>query len=108
MDLRMFFQKLRKIEQEIATPHVVVVSVDTPDGGKDGVKTEVIRESAAKLVVEGKARLATPEETEEFHKGMKIAAKEREREQIASRLTVNVLSDEDFASLRKPGRKQDQ
>ncbi len=34
MDLRMFYQKLRKIEQEIADPHVVVVSHETPDGGR--------------------------------------------------------------------------
>jgi hypothetical protein len=66
MDLRMFYQKMRNIEREISAPHVVVVSAETPDGGKAGVKTEVRRELAAKLIAEGRARLATPEETDEF------------------------------------------
>ncbi len=41
MDLKVFYQKLRKIEQEIADPHVLVVSNETSDGGRAGQKTEV-------------------------------------------------------------------
>ncbi len=62
MDLRMFYQKLRKIEQDIVDPHVVVVSQETSDGGRAGQKVEVSRSSAARLIVEGRARLATAEE----------------------------------------------
>ena len=43
MDLRVFYQKLRKIEEEIAESTVVVVSHETPDGGKAGRKAEVAR-----------------------------------------------------------------
>ena len=58
MDLRVYYQKLRKAEQEIADEHVVVVSNETPDGGRPGQKTQVARAIAAKMIVEGRARLA--------------------------------------------------
>lgn len=71
MDLRMFYQKMRKLEENIASTHPVVVSVETQDGGKAGVRTEVSREMAAKLIVEGRARLASDEESDEFRKSLK-------------------------------------
>ena len=67
MDLRVFYQKIRQLEQEIEEPHVVVVSLETPDGGKPGVKTEVTRENAARMVVEGRARLASSSETADYY-----------------------------------------
>ena len=68
MDLRVFYQKMRKLEQEIVGEHVVVVSLETPDGGKAGVRTEVTRENAAKMIVEGRARMATKSESAEYLK----------------------------------------
>ena len=67
MDVRIYFQKIRQIEAGIVSPHAVVVSLDTGDGGKAGAMTEVSRSMAAQLVVETKARLATEEETNEFY-----------------------------------------
>ena len=66
MDVRAYYQKIRKVEAEIPEPYVVVVSRETPDGGKAGVLTEVSRALAAKLIVEDQAAQATPEQTEEF------------------------------------------
>lgn len=66
MDLRMFFHKVRKLEQEITDPHVVVVSLETPDGGKAGVRTEVSRENASRMIVDGRARLASKSETADY------------------------------------------
>ena len=68
MDLRMFYQKLRKIEEDITDPHVVVVSQETADGGRAGQKSEVSRSIAARSLLEGRARLATPEEAAEYRK----------------------------------------
>jgi hypothetical protein len=68
MDLRVFYQKIRSIEKEIVPMFVVVVSLDTPEGGKAGALTEVRRDVAAKLIVEGRARLANTEESDEFRK----------------------------------------
>jgi len=67
MDVRIFFQKVRQIEAAIIRPHAVVMSLDTPDGGKAGVMTEVSRLAAARLVAENKARLASEEESNEFY-----------------------------------------
>lgn len=66
MDVRVYYQKIRKVEAEIPEPYVVVVSRETPDGGKPGVMTDVPRFLAAKLIVEDQAVLASPEETARF------------------------------------------
>ena len=44
MDIRVYFQKIREIERNIQDPYVVVVSLETPEGGKPGRATEVSRE----------------------------------------------------------------
>ena len=58
MDLKNYFRKVREAEASILSPHVVVVSLPTRDGGVGGRLTEMSRELAAKLLVEGRARLA--------------------------------------------------
>ncbi|HLJ47564.1 MAG TPA: hypothetical protein VKU01_16225 [Bryobacteraceae bacterium] len=63
MDLRAYFQKIRSTEKSIAAEHVIVVSLETQDGGREGQSSEVTRANAAKLIVDGKARLATPAES---------------------------------------------
>ena len=107
MDLRMFYQKLRKIEQEIADPHVVVVSNETPDGGRAGQKSEVSRNMAAKLVVEGKARLATPEEGVEFRRAIEQARQQAEQQALAQKIQVNVVSEADFRMVKAPPPRAD-
>jgi hypothetical protein len=66
MDLRVYYQKIRKLEAEILDPFVVLISRETPDGGKAGVKTDVPRGLAARLIVEERAEMASPEEAELF------------------------------------------
>jgi len=66
MDLRAYYQKIRKIETLIDTMFAVVTSRATPDGGRAGVKTELPRAAAARLITDGKADLATPEETAQY------------------------------------------
>jgi hypothetical protein len=78
MDLKVFYQKMRKLESEIPEAHVIVVSLETPDGGKAGRRTEVNRETAARSVVEGRARLADAQESEEFRKTLRPAPREIE------------------------------
>jgi len=102
MDLRMFYQKLRKIEQEIADPHVVVVSNETPDGGRAGQKSEVSRNIAAKLLVEGKARLATAEEGTAFRGVIEQARQEADQRALAQKIQVNVVSEADFRAIKTP------
>jgi hypothetical protein len=63
MDLRAYYEKVRKIEALIGEVFAVVTSRATPDGGRAGVKTELPRAVAARLIADGKADLASPEET---------------------------------------------
>jgi hypothetical protein len=100
MDLRVFFQKLRKLEQEIAEPHVVVVSHETPDGGRAGQFAEVSRNIAARLILEGHAHLATPEESTEFRDSAKKAMEEAQHRLMADKVQVNVISEADLRAMK--------
>lgn len=79
MDLRRYYQELRQKEAEIEGKDIYVVSLDTADGGKAGVITHVPKAIGCRLMVEGRARLATPEEAERYEQ-----EEERKRTEIAS------------------------
>jgi hypothetical protein len=79
MDLRVYYQKIRKIEADIKEPDVVVVSRETTDGGKAGVKSDVPRSVAARLIAEEKADLASTDEARQFRAEVKARWKTQER-----------------------------
>lgn len=106
MDLRSFFQKLRKIEQEIAEAHVVVVSHETPDGGRRGQLAEVSRSNAARLILEGHAHLATAEQSAEFRAAAHQALEEAQQRMIAEKVQVNVITDADLRALKSASRAE--
>jgi len=91
---------LRKIEQEIADVHVVVVSHETPDGGRAGQLTEVPRGVAARLILEGFAHLATAEESAKFRSDARKALDEAQQRQLAEKVQVNVISDADLRAMK--------
>jgi hypothetical protein len=66
MDLRVYYQKIRKLEAELAEPFAVIVSKETGDGGKAGIRTDVPKLLAARMVVEERADLASAEEAAQF------------------------------------------
>jgi hypothetical protein len=104
MDLRVFFQKLRRIEQEILDPHVVMVSHETPDGGRPGQLAEVSRSIAARLILEGHAHLATAEESAEFRAAARKALEEAQQRLVADKVQVNVISDADLRAMKSASR----
>ena len=59
MDLRQYYLAIQQVENTIQDNAVVVVSTATNDGGRAGTLSEVTRHAAARMVVEGKAVLAT-------------------------------------------------
>ena len=67
MDLNSYYIKMREQQATIAEEYPVVVSHATSDGGVKGRMTEVTKRIAARLIVEGMARLATAIETSDFH-----------------------------------------
>lgn len=68
MDVKAYYQKIREIENQLPAGDAVIVSLDTPDGGRAGRAMEAGRRLAAKMIVEGRARLAAKEEIETFRK----------------------------------------
>ncbi len=100
MDVKVYYQKLRQVEAGIKDVSAVVVSLDTPDGGRAGVVSEAPREVAAKMVVEGRGRLATREEVEAFRKETTEARRVAEQRAAAARMQVTVLSEADLRRLR--------
>src|ERR1022692_1649996 len=58
MDLQAYFKKIRAMEERLKDPSGVLVSLETQDGGREGVRTEVPRRIAATMIVEGTASLA--------------------------------------------------
>ena len=100
MDLRAYYRKIRDLEATLDEKDVVVVSLATPDGGQEGIQTEVARRVGCQLVVEGKARLATTEESASYRESVKQAQQEAELNAEGRRLQVSVLSEQDLRSLR--------
>jgi hypothetical protein len=100
MDLKVYYQKMRQIEAALGEVHVVVVSQETPDGGRAGVRTEVPRLVAAKLIVEGRARLATAEEASEYREQTAEAKRAAEQAATAGRMQITVISEADLRALK--------
>jgi hypothetical protein len=106
MDLRSFYREIRQAESQIATEDVVVVSLATPDGGKAGVRTEVPRAVAARMLVEKRARLATEEEAAAFRLEEAEARRLVEQAEAAKRVQVTVIPEAEMRALRSARTKQ--
>ena len=104
MDLQIYYQKIRDIETKITDEFPLMVSVETSDGGKGGTKTEVPRRLAAKLLVEGLARLASKDELKAYREMLAEAKRQAERVAAAERLQLTVLSSAELDRLRSEAR----
>jgi len=106
MDLRQFYRKVRELESSLPQPYVMVTSVESSDGGRPGIVSEVAREVAAMLIVGGKAMQASESEIESYRVSQDETRKALEKAEIAKRLQVAIISDpEGRLSTRKPGSK---
>jgi hypothetical protein len=102
MDLRQYFRRIREIESNMPDAHVFVTSLETPDGGKPGVVTEVPREVAAKMITEGRALLSTKAEKEQFLEDQKAARAAAQRSELAQRLQVTVVTESEASRAGNP------
>ncbi len=105
MDLKLYYQKVRNTEAEIAEAFPVVVSKETQDGGKDGKYAEVTRAVAAKMIVEGTARLATADEAKAYRDAQAEARRIADQEAEAAKVQFTVVSTSEMAKLT--GGKRD-
>ena len=91
MDLRAYYKKVREAEATLTDDHIVVVSFTTPEGGREGVRTEAPRSIAARIIAEGRGRAATAEESVEFREAMREARERHQQEEAARRVQVMVI-----------------
>ncbi len=104
MDLQVFYKKIRAMEESIKDPSVVLVSLETPDGGREGVRTEVPRRIAATMIVEGFARLATADEARDFQLEKSEAKRAADQLSAASRMQFAVISPNELRRLKGGGQ----
>jgi hypothetical protein len=88
MDLQVYYQKLRQTENLLSSEQTYIVSLATADGGKAGVITQTPTLIAARMIVEGSARTADPEEIAQFEKAQLEARQRAEQLAEASKLRV--------------------
>ena len=94
MDLRQYYKKLHELEANMPEAHVLVVSLDSGDGGNAGVITEVARRNACQLILDGRARRAEPKEDEEFRLDATLKRDEFQRSKTASRMQFQMVPSE--------------
>jgi hypothetical protein len=99
MDLKAYYRKRREAEERLPEP-CVVVSLETADGGKAGVRTEVRRALAAKMIVDGVARQATAEEAKTFQDEKVEAKRVAEQLAAASRMQVTVVPSSEWRKTK--------
>jgi hypothetical protein len=104
VDLRQYFRKMRELESNISEPFPVVVSLETPDGGKPGMLVEVSRFNAAKMIIEGRAVLATEDEKNAYREQQAAQRSAAEKAELAKRVQVAILTDSDFG-VSSPSKK---
>ncbi len=93
MDLRQYFRKIREAEASLAHEYPIVSSLETPDGGRAGVISEVPRAIAAKMIVEGRAAVATETEQERYRQGQIDAKAAAEKAELAKRVQVAFIAE---------------
>jgi hypothetical protein len=106
VDLRAFYHKIRTIEATIPGVDAVVVSLETPDGGRAGSMAEVARGVAAKLVAQGKARLANDDEADTFKAAAVEALSVAMQASTKGAVQLNVMPQADLDLLREALQKK--
>ena len=100
MDMRVYYRKIREMEEQLNEDPVVVISLETPDGGKAGVPTEVSRRNGARLIVEGCARLASVEESASFRDSQREAKAAADEMDAARKLQFTVVPAGEMRSMK--------
>jgi len=95
MDVKQYFRKLREIETALADEYPIIVSLETSDGGRAGMISEVSRFNAAKMIVENCAVLATEEQKEQFRDRQAAEKRAAEKAELSKRLQVAIIADPD-------------
>jgi uncharacterized protein (DUF924 family) len=107
MDTNVYYQKVRAVEANIGEAFPVVVSVETSDGGQAGTHTEVSRRLAAKLIVDGMARMASKDEAKTFRERQADAKRAADQAAAAGKVHVTVLTTAELNKLKAAGKAKE-
>jgi len=103
MDLKIYYQKIREARRQITDEFPIVVSNETPDGGKRGRLTEVTRDLAAKMLVDGTAELASETAAAQFRQRQEEMRTAAQEELAASKVQLTVVPKEFLERIGKKG-----
>lgn len=107
MDVRQYYRKIREIESTLSEQYVFVMSLETADGGKAGVVSEVSREVAAKMMVEGRAVPATEEEKQAYLAQQATARRIAQKAELARRLQVAIIANPEMETATTGDKRND-
>lgn len=96
MDVKQYYKKVREAEAAINDSYPLVMSLETSDGGRAGLASEVSRELAAKMIVEGRAVLASEDEQELYRQQQAATKRALEKAELARRVQVAIITDSDL------------
>jgi hypothetical protein len=101
MNLNSYYDKIRAAERQIPDDCAVIVSLETPDGGRPGLLTEAPRRIAARLVVEGAARLAAADEAAGFRAANQKAKADVDDAVAASKVQFTVVPAAELQAMKR-------
>jgi hypothetical protein len=104
MDMRIYYRKIRENEERISEDAVVVKSLETPDGGKAGVLTEVSRRNAAILITELRAELASEEEARHFRDTVRTTKLAIDQAEAGRRVQMSLVPSDELENLKSGKR----
>jgi hypothetical protein len=104
MDLKVYYRKIREHEASIEGTDALLVSLETPDGGKAGVHTEAPRLLAAQILADGRARMATPEEKDRYDAAKAAAKQAADDAAEISKVRIALVSEAELRAARGSGK----
>jgi len=93
MNLRTYYQNVKRIREGLPEPYTFLTSLSTPNGGKEGVVTEVETALAARMIADLTARQATSEEIAGYQAECDILRAEAKEEELRSKLRVTLVNE---------------
>jgi len=96
MDVKQYYRKIAETEAGLKNNFTIVISVETSDGGRGGVLSEVSRHTAARLIVEGRALVASEEQSQQYFEQQAAIRKAAAKAELARRIQVAIIADPDL------------
>ncbi len=106
MNVRTYFQNIRRVEHDLPAGDVVVISLITPDGGVAGRVMELDRSLAARMIVDGRFRPANQDEVDAYREELQREQEEAESRFIEPRMQMIVAIHESQKKIQQRKKKQ--